>query len=787
MEFKKNGLYDTKTMDGLRRIPLPFKMKKYKETDYRSRIIFLKERKDKKSKTLSHVSNINNIKKEELLKNAEAENKNTRLRTKRIIKIKSKEMSKTDKKNVDIPIRSNNSIKPSKVTEGMSASKLLPSVYKLELNKKYKTEQKEQKNQKEKLITIEKYKGHKMILKYKKVNLNLKKIIKRRSYDIIPIEPHESEKPIVAFEEIDAGKRHSSIKSSITTYNNNTYNNNNNLLRKNETDNKLIYSKKNLVNKSNINAISINPHLYKNTTTSLDEIDKGKYYSISTASDTEYNGKNKINKNETENKLRSCKKNIKIRQYEEIPIVSHLSEKPTVTFEEIDGGKCHSNIETSITSYNKKNKLGIKETENKLRYSNKNIKTKKYEEIPIASHLSEKPTTTFEETGSGKSHSTIKYSITTYNNKKDKLDIRKNPNKKLEIKHYDEIPIVTHMSEKPSVTFEEIDGGKCHSIIKTSNTEYNGNNKEDIKETENKLKYGNKNKKIKQYNEIPIIPHESYKPTIAFEEINAGKLYSLFKTCETDFSGKNKMENEKKLKSYNKNIKTKKYDEIPIIPHESEKPSKAFEETSAGKLYSSICNSLNNYNENNKKVKEPKYCKEKLKIKQYNIIPIIPHKSEKPTICIEEIDGGKSHSIIQTSETNYKEKNINNESLKLKKYIQIPIVAHNSEKPTRIFEENGSMEKYNKKNSIIDYKDNNINQQNNEIIIYESPKPSLVFEEIDAGKLYPDIITSLLDILENDQNKYKEIPIIVHDSEKPSICFEEVNTGMPITLKHRYI
>jgi len=780
MEIKKNGLYDTKTMEGLRRIPLPFKMKKYKETDYRSRIIFVKERKNKKSKTLSHVSNINNIKKEELLKNAEAENKNTRLLTKRIIKIKSKEISKTDKKFVDIPIRSHNSIKPPKDTKEMSAGKLYSSAYNFELNKKYKTEQKDHKGQKEKLNTIEKYKGHKMILKYKKVNLNLKKIIKRRSYDIIPIEPHESEKPIVTFEEIDSGKRHSSIKSSITTYNNN-----NNLLGTNETDRKLIYSKKHLVNKSNVNAISTSPHLYKKTTTSLEEIDKGKYYSISLASDTEYNGKNKINKNETENKLRSCKKNIKTKKYKEIPIVSHLSEKPTITYEEIDGGKYLSNIETSITTYNRKNKLGIKETENKLRYSNKNIKTKKYKEIPIVSHLSEKPTFTFEESGSGKSRSTIKSSITTYNNKKNNLDINKNSNKKSQIKHYDDIPIIAHISEKPTVTFEEIDGGKHHSIIKTSITEYNGNNKEYIKETKNNLKGDNKN--IKKYDKIPIISHETERPTIAFEEINAGKLYSLFGTSETDFNGKNKMENEKKLKSGNKKIKIKKYDEIPIIPHESEKPSIVFEETSAGKLYSCIYNSLNNYNENIKKIKEHKYCKEILKIKQYNIIPIIPHNSEKPSICIEEIDGGKSHSIIQTSKTNYKEKNIDNKSLKLKKYIQIPIVVHNSENPTKIFEENGSMEKYNKKHSIIDYKDNNINQKNNEIITYESPKPSLVFEEIDAGKLYPDIMNSLLDILENDQNKNKEIPIIVHDSEKPSICFEEVNTGMPITLKHRYI
>ena len=57
-----------KTMDNLRRIPLPFKMKKYKETDFHRHIILLKVRKDKKSKTITHISNSNNENKKEIQK-----------------------------------------------------------------------------------------------------------------------------------------------------------------------------------------------------------------------------------------------------------------------------------------------------------------------------------------------------------------------------------------------------------------------------------------------------------------------------------------------------------------------------------------------------------------------------------------------------------------------------------------------------------------------------------------------------------------------------------------------
>ena len=64
---------------------------------------------------------------------------------------------------------------------------------------------------------------------------------------------------------------------------------------------------------------------------------------------------------------------------------------------------------------------------------------------------------------------------------------------------------------------------------------------------------GNDNKK---YKEIPIVAHESEKPSVVIEEFNAGKIYpSLYKPNLDNIKL-----NEKKT--------NKKYKEIPIIPHE---------------------------------------------------------------------------------------------------------------------------------------------------------------------------------------------------------------------------
>ncbi len=62
-------------------------------------------------------------------------------------------------------------------------------------------------------------------------------------------------------------------------------------------------------------------------------------------------------------------------------------------------------------------------------------------------------------------------------------------------KKFDEIPIISHESEKPFITFEEIGAGK----IFASNYSFISGNKDDT----------------------PITAHKSEKPCLVFEEINS--------------------------------------------------------------------------------------------------------------------------------------------------------------------------------------------------------------------------------------------------------------------------
>ena len=108
---------------------------------------------------------------------------------------------------------------------------------------------------------------------------------------------------------------------------------------------------------------------------------------------------------------------------------------------------------TSITDYKEKNIfIGDIKVENKLKSKYNHLKNKKYKEIPITIHESEKPSFAFEEIDSMYKIKIAKYSITNYN--------EKNKNLKLEYKNkYKEIPIIVHNSEKPSFTFEESNTG----------------------------------------------------------------------------------------------------------------------------------------------------------------------------------------------------------------------------------------------------------------------------------------------------------------------------------------
>ena len=299
----------------------------------------------------------------------------------------------------------------------------------------------------------------------------------------------------------------------------------------------------------------------------------------------------------------------------------------------------------------------------------------------------------------------------------------------------------------------------------------------------------------KKYKEIPIIPHNSEKPSITTEEITAGKLYPTIYTFKSNKNIHKTLKEQKlKFKSFKKNYKSfhrKLYRIKPIIAHESEAPTIAIEEINAGKMTSIIFTSVTNYQKQlDDKIE---YINKNKNNKKYIEIPVIAHDSDKPSISVEEINGGKINSLIQTSVTTYNKQNYSKQklenNLKTKNYLEIPIIPHESEKPSISYEEINSV----KVKNIVQYTDenldvNNISKSKKEkykdinIVIHESPKPTMVFEEISAGKLYCNINN-----LNLKNKKYKDIPIIIHESEKPSITFEESNTGIPITLRSRYI
>ena len=363
--------------------------------------------------------------------------------------------------------------------------------------------------------------------------------------------------------------------------------------------------------------------------------------------ENEKNKENQIQKNindENQNQIQNLKiklkrnktidPEIKItidKKYEKIPIIAHNSEKPSKVIEEISAGKLFA----SIYTFN----------EGKKNIINKDIKNKE-----------------------------IKHNILKEKNSKCKIIKENNNNKKFD-QIYEKIPIISHKSELPSISFEEIDGGKLISKIQTS------------KANHNKLIYKNK-LKIKKYIEIPIIAHDSEKPSYTFEEINSGKTHCISHTLITDFNETkivaDNIKVDNKLKSKVNHLKNKKYKDIPIIVHESEKPSFIFEEIDSMNKNKIVQYSITNYNENNNNNKL--VCKMK-----YKEIPIIEHNSEKPSVIFEEIDSINKNKFIQYSITNYKENS--NNKIKLgckKKYKEIPIIVHNSEKPSVIFEESNT-------------------------------------------------------------------------------------------------
>ena len=405
---------------------------------------------------------------------------------------------------------------------------------------------------------------------------------------------------------------------------------------------------------------------------------------------------------------------------------------------------------------------------------------KKYDEIPIIAHDSEKPSLIIEETNSGKIYPYVWANVNDLNKKNKNIKItdkcKSNKNKK-----YAEIPIIAHDSEKPSLVTEEMRAGKLYpnpwSIV-------------NIKTEKKNLKAGNK----KKYAEIPIIAHDSEKPSLVFEEMNSGKIChinDLNLTCDTKNSSANiKTKDKNKV---NKAKTNKKYMEIPIVAHESEKPSLIMEEIQSGKIYPLT------------------WCKIQEKVKK-NVKPIIVHDSEGPSIVFEENGSGKLCSLTQTSVTNYKDntqkKNILKSGVKknLKKYKEIPIIPHESESPSFVFEENNAGHNYkNIQTSVTQYKEDKKAQllnkkqekkstkcekkEKSKIIVHESEGPSLVFEQSNSGRFYSNKQTTTTDYCKlkklRKTEKSEKSPIVVHKSEKPSFVFEEANTGVLLDFNHQ--
>ena len=172
--------------------------------------------------------------------------------------------------------------------------------------------------------------------------------------------------------------------------------------------------------------------------------------------------------------------------------------------------------------------------------------------------------------------------------------------------------------------------------------------------------------------------------------MNAGKFYNKAQTSLTGYIEYSK--NKNKIKCGKKKLNNSKYPQIPIVAHNSEKPSMASEEISSGKIYSQILASTDNKGASTKL----RGCKKNLNNKKYKEIPIVLHESEKPNIIVEELNAGKCKSTIPV--TSYKGENLQKIRKGVKKaqcgkkkilnskYKDIPIVAHDSESPSIVFE-----------------------------------------------------------------------------------------------------
>lgn len=404
----KNKKYLANPEGGLMLIPLPFKMKKFKETDLKRHRISLNKKEEKEN--IPKDTNDKILQKVKRVKEKEITNIPPEIKTKTVILRTHKEnkenlFQKINKKFIDIPIISHMSEKPSYVFEEITSGKIYPSY-------------------------------HTFASKFEN------KITKKK-FDDIPIVLHESELPIIAIEEINSWKIYPTILT-LTRETETEFKTNNNPQLK-EYKIKSIDKKINTKKNKKFLDIPIISHNSEKPSHVTEEVNSGKFSSSIPIT-------NNINK------IKPITK-----RYIEIPIVEHDSEMPSIVFEDIDFGKSNSNVPTSITSYKESKML------QRMKATN-NFKCKKYIDIPIVLHESEKPSIVFEEINVGKLNSNVQASITTYKDIKiikpisNKILFGKNKGKN---KKYVEIPVIAHESEKPKVVFEEINVGKLYSSLKT--------------------------------------------------------------------------------------------------------------------------------------------------------------------------------------------------------------------------------------------------------------------------------------------------------------------------------
>ena len=359
---------------------------------------------------------------------------------------------------------------------------------------------------------------------------------------------------------------------------------------------------------------------------------------------------------QNKNKLRAGrpKNNIPQKQFIDIPIISHDSQKPTIVYEEINSGKKNS----------------CKKEKGLICKNHKNISSKKYDIIPIITHDSQKPNIVYEEVNNGKNKSNIKGH---YIEKKNSVCKNNNKNKNLTgTKNYEIIPVVIHESEKPSCIYEEVSSGKLYSNKIFSNPDH---------KKAQKLKCINKNFKNsdsnKKYEEVLITEHESFLPSIVYEEINNGKKSPF---CESKSIISKPNSNKQLLKCAKKNMNNKKYEEIPIIEHESLKPAMIYEETYGGKISTPLHKFFGKEFCNNNTCESKNENKEKSSI--------LIHESMVPSLVYEEVNNGKKSPFCLITGNNTKNVSLKNKKCNSnKKFEEIPVIEHNSQKPTKVYEE----------------------------------------------------------------------------------------------------